>query len=123
VAGFVVDDNMPRTTASVLRDAGYEAINVRDVGLRGADDEDVFAFAQSRQAALIMADRDFSSVLTFRPGTHAGIIFVRIPSKVPNEVVNREVVRAIVELGNEELSGAHVVVEVGRTRVRRPSIE
>jgi predicted nuclease of predicted toxin-antitoxin system len=88
VARFVVDENMPRTTAPVLRSAGYDAVDVRDVGLRGADDADIFAFAQSSTSILITADRDFSSVQTFRPGTHAGIIIVRIPNQLSNDVVN-----------------------------------
>ena len=120
---FVIDENMPRSTARALRAAGYDAVDVRDIGLRGAGDEQIFAFAQESGSAVITADRDFSSILTFRPGTHAGVIFVRIPNHVPNEVVNREVLRALGELPDEEISGAIVVVELGRTRVRRTGPE
>src|SRR4051794_22464447 len=109
---------MPRSTGPTLRTAGYDAVDVRDVGLRGADDARVFAYAQACQAALVTADRDFSSVLTFRPGTHAGVVFVRIPNLVPNDVVNREILRALDELKDEDIAGAVVVVELGRTRVR-----
>ena len=117
---FVVDENMPRSTAPVLRVAGHEAIDVRDVGLRGADDDTVFAFAQSAGATLLTADRDFASTLTFAPGTHAGIVVVRIPNQLPNAAVNREIMRALGEVGDDPLAGALVIVEPGRTRVRRP---
>jgi predicted nuclease of predicted toxin-antitoxin system len=30
----ITDENVPRSTARVLRDAGFDAVDVRDVGLR-----------------------------------------------------------------------------------------
>jgi len=32
---FITDEDVPRSTARVLRDAGFDAVDVRDVGLRG----------------------------------------------------------------------------------------
>jgi hypothetical protein len=43
---FLVDEDMPRSTARVLRGAGYEAEDVRDVGLRGHSDADETPSAQ-----------------------------------------------------------------------------
>jgi predicted nuclease of predicted toxin-antitoxin system len=123
MADFVVDENMPRSTAQVLRGAGHNAVDVRDAGLRGADDGVVFAFAQSSRAILLTADRDFSSILTFSPGSHAGIIVVRMPNPMPNDVVNREILRALGEIQVSDLPGSLVIVEPGRTRVRRANPE
>jgi predicted nuclease of predicted toxin-antitoxin system len=120
MARFVIDENMPRSTAPVLRSAGYDAIDVRDAGLRGADDGRIFAFAQASSATLITADHDFANVLTFRLGTHTGIMIVRIPNQFPNEVVNREILRALNEMREEDLTGSLAIIEIGRTRVRRP---
>jgi len=36
---FLVDEDMPRSTARTLREAGYVADDARDVGLRGRTDE------------------------------------------------------------------------------------
>lgn len=33
---FLTDEDVPRSTARVLRDAGFDAIDVRDVGLQGS---------------------------------------------------------------------------------------
>jgi predicted nuclease of predicted toxin-antitoxin system len=121
VGSFVVDENMPRSTAPTLRSVGHQAVDVRDVGLRGTGDDAIFAFAQTLSATLVTADRDFMSILSFQPGTHAGIIIVRIPNQFPNDVVNREIMRAVNELGDEPLAGLLVIVEIGRTRVRRPT--
>lgn len=42
---FVIDEDMPRSTARILRAKGYEALDSRDYGLRGKSDEEVFEFA------------------------------------------------------------------------------
>jgi len=42
---FLIDEDMPRSTARVLNEKNYEAVDVRDCGLRGKSDEEVFAYA------------------------------------------------------------------------------
>jgi hypothetical protein len=32
---FITDEDVPRSPARVLRNAGFDAVDVRDVGLRG----------------------------------------------------------------------------------------
>jgi len=47
---FLVDEDMPRSTAKVLRDKGYEALDVCDCGLRGkSDSEYVYYINSDRQ--------------------------------------------------------------------------
>ncbi|HLF89938.1 MAG TPA: DUF5615 family PIN-like protein [Anaerolineales bacterium] len=36
---FLTDEDVPRSTARVLRNAGFDAVDVRDVGLRGKNEE------------------------------------------------------------------------------------
>ena len=120
MATFFVDEDMPRSTAKVLRQAGHEALDVRDVGLRGKSDAEVFAFAQSHGAVLVTADKGFANVLRFAPGTHAGVMVVRVPNELPTREVNREILRTLDDLAGDSLVGLLIVVEVSRTRVRRP---
>jgi predicted nuclease of predicted toxin-antitoxin system len=117
---FLVDEDMPRSTAVVLRQAGYAAADVRDVGLRGHGDDEIFAQAQARGAVLVTGDKGFTNVLSFPPGTHAGLIVVRVPNELPTPEVNRQVLRALAELEGEDVRGLLIIVEVGRTRIRRP---
>jgi predicted nuclease of predicted toxin-antitoxin system len=39
---FLSDEDLPRSTAKVLRKAGFESIDVRDIGLRGAKDDVIY---------------------------------------------------------------------------------
>lgn len=117
---FLVDEDMPRSTARAPRQAGYVASDVRDVGLRGHSDADVFAYALAHNLVLVTADKGFSNVLTYAPGTHAGLIVFRVPNELPTQQVNQELLRTLTDLQEESLKGLLVIVEVGRTRIRRP---
>jgi len=118
---FLVDEDMPRSTARVLRQARHTAEDVRDVGLRGHSDQEVFDYAQSQGAILVTADKGFSNALRFPPGTHSGIIVVRVPDELPTSKVNQEILNALVSLEDVDLTGLIVIVEVARTRIRRPT--
>jgi len=86
---------MPRSTARVLRDAGYDAVDVRDIGLAGHPDDEVFAVAQSMRAVLITADREFASLLKFPLGSHSGVILTRTPNKLPILQLNTLILQAL----------------------------
>ena len=116
---FFVDEDMPRSTALALRQTGYWAEDVRDVGLRGHSDADVYAYAQQQNATLISCDKGFSNLLLFPLGTHAGIVVVRIPDEVPVAQLNDELLRALAAFHGEDLAGLLIIIEVGRVRIRR----
>lgn len=116
---FLIDEDMPRSTNVALREAGHDAVDVRDVGLRGHGDAEVFAYAQNLGAILVTADKGFANVLSFAPGTHSGLIVLRVPNELPTQQVNKELLRALADLADENLKGLLVIVEVGRTRIRR----
>jgi predicted nuclease of predicted toxin-antitoxin system len=117
---FLVDEDMPRSTAGALRGAGWAAEDVRDLGLRGHDDRAVFAHAQSESAILVTADKGFTNILRYPLGTHAGIVVLRLPTALPTRRVNDELLRALADLEGQDLAGVLVVVEPGRKRIRRP---
>ena len=117
---FLVDEDVPRSMARVLRAAGYEAEDVRDVGLRGHSDAEVFSYAQIQAAVLVSCDKGFANLLKFPLGSHAGIIVIRIPDEKPPAQLNEELLRVLIQLRDEPLAGCLVIVEVGRIRLRRP---
>lgn len=116
---FLVDEDLPRSTAITLRQAGYLAEDVRDVGLRGRSDDAVFAYAQEHGATLVTADKGFANPLRFAFDRAMGIILVRVPNALPSQRLNAELLRALAILADEELLGLLIVVEPGKVRVRR----
>ncbi len=59
---FLVDEDLPRSAAMVLHELGYEAVDVRDVGLRGVSDEQVAAYAKANNLCLVTADGGFANI-------------------------------------------------------------
>jgi predicted nuclease of predicted toxin-antitoxin system len=117
---FLVDEDLPRTTAQVLSQANYPAEDVRDVGLRGHSDNEVFAYAQTHGQIVISADKGFTNTLRFPLGSHAGIVVVRIPDELPTPKMHQELLNGLTSLAGRTLTGALVIVEIGRVRVRWP---
>lgn len=123
MARFLVDESLPRSVVRALVAAGHDAVDGRDVGLRGKPDAEVASRARAEQRIIVSADLDFSSALRFPPGTHPGILVTRLPDAWSPEEVGRRVAAAVVTAG-EVLGGAITIVEVDRIRSlgpRRPN--
>ena len=56
---FLVDAQLPPAIARWLRDAGHDAQAVREVGLREAEDGDIWNHALATGAVIITKDEDF----------------------------------------------------------------
>lgn len=62
---FLVDEDLPRSAALNLRQAGGQADHVRDVGLRGRPDREVFRWAQDHRAVLVTGAAGFAGLVSF----------------------------------------------------------
>ena len=116
---YLVDEDLPRSLARTMREAGLEAEDVRDIGLRGRSDREVLSSAAERGSVLVSADLGFANLLEFPAGTHRGIVVVRFPNEISNAAVNRMIVDALRGMSEEELHGCLVIIEPSRVRLRR----
>ena len=74
---FLVDNQLPIALAIFLKEVGFEATHVIDVGLDGALDSEIAAYASSRELTIITKDEDFS-VLSALGLCKAPIVWVRL---------------------------------------------
>jgi predicted nuclease of predicted toxin-antitoxin system len=116
---FVVDEDMPRSTSGVLKSRGFEAMDVRDCGLRGKSDEEVFRFAQREKAVIVTADLGFGNLLRFPVGGHSGIVVVHFPNEMSVSEMNDQIRKAFDNLTADDFKGNLIVLEPGKIRVRR----
>ena len=86
---FLLDENFPRSCASVIEDCGHEAIAFNEICLYGADDEAVFAAAQSLGAVLLTSDRDFYHTIPLLHPEHHGIVVVALHQPSRNAIAER----------------------------------
>ena len=84
-----LDENLPESLVEALDLQGHDVDNVRMEGVAGKDDAVVWAAAQSEGRFLITQDLDFSDVRQFSPGTHHGILLVRLPNAGRIELTER----------------------------------
>ena len=59
---FLIDEDVPRSTADTIRDLGYEVLDVRDVGLRGTPDKIILEKAIQDFMIIVTADVGFSGL-------------------------------------------------------------
>jgi len=116
---FLVDEDLSRHLTRELRAAGLASDDVRDLGLRGCSDDDIFRYAAAHECAIVTRDLGFAR--RRRQGrSHPGIVIVRFPNDIPSRTVNERVVRAVGLAAQSSLVDTIVVIEPGRMRIRRP---
>ncbi len=75
---ILLDEGLPRRAAANLRSLGWNARQVFDVGLGGATDSDIVAFARANELAVVTLDSDFGTLLARSGARRPSILFLRM---------------------------------------------
>ena len=114
-----LDENIPVRLASALATLGHDVDTAASEGLKGRPDVDVWNAARNEERFLITEDLDFSDVRQFKPGTHAGLLLVRLREPGANALVSR--IEAVAqEEGLDSFARCFVVLTDRKLRIRRP---
>ncbi len=74
---LLVDQNLPPRLASLLSDAGHDAVHVRDLDLAKAPDAAILDLAVAEDRTIISADTDFGALLAYGRSTKPSVVLVR----------------------------------------------
>lgn len=112
-----LDENLPARIAGVLSALGHDVHTVPDEGLAGRPDEDIWQAVVKEERFLITQDLDFSDMRRYAPGTHPGLLLLRL-----REPGTRALTAAISALAADIASwqGCFVVATGNKVRVKRP---
>jgi predicted nuclease of predicted toxin-antitoxin system len=116
---FFLDEDMPGSTARVLRARGHEVLDVWECGLSGKSDEEIYRYAMKEHAIIITRDRGFGNLYLQTPGVNPGIVIAHFPNEVSNDKMNRRLDIALLLLPENDIRGNLVIIEPGRLRIRR----
>jgi predicted nuclease of predicted toxin-antitoxin system len=117
---FLIDEDLPRSTGDLLRSYAHEAIDVRDIGLRGAKDSQIASYAQNRDLCLVTGDLGFSDIRNYPPAQYMGFVVLRIPRDAPTLFI-LNLLESFLKQDKlvSKLSGKLAIVEPGRIRIRK----
>lgn len=102
---FLIDEDLSRSPAKALAVAGYEALDVRDLGLRGAKDYEILVYALQNEAVIVSADVSFGSLVYLSSFQHHGFVLLRLPAELSVEEADGVAGRFFRDLPEAELRG------------------
>jgi len=114
-----LDENLPLRLAFLLQELGHDVDTVQDEQLVGHRDAEIWNAAQRESRFLITQDLDFSDSRKFVPGSHHGILLVRLHSPNRKNLISR-VVELFQTENSSEWSRCFVVASERKIRVLRP---
>jgi predicted nuclease of predicted toxin-antitoxin system len=85
---FKLDENFGAHTQELFRAAGYEVNTVRDEGLQGSSDQNLFDACCNEKHCLVTLDSDFSNPIHFPPDQLSGIVVIRVPQNPSLELLS-----------------------------------
>jgi predicted nuclease of predicted toxin-antitoxin system len=111
-----IDENLPLRLGALLKNLGHDVHTLHDELLLGRSDKDIWEATQKESRFLITQDLDFSDLRQFAPGSHHGILLIRLQSPNRENLIER-----IGELFQDEnvgeWSGSFVVATERKIRV------
>ena len=116
---FKLDENLPVSSAAILTSVGHDVGTVTQEGLIGAPDRDVVAAVAEAGRILISLDRRLGDIRAYPPGSHAGIVVLRLTDQSATAAI--KAVSDLATLTNpDSLAGAVAVLQRGLLRIRHP---
>lgn len=114
-----LDENLPESLANLQTALGHSVDTVRGEGLAGRPDPAVWQAAQADRRFLITQDLDFTDLRRFSPGTHHGLLLVRL--RLPGRQALRTRIAHLFRSHEvESWLGCFVVATDRKVRVHRP---
>ena len=116
-----LDENLPRSARGRLAALGFDVDTVLDESLGGQRDEEVWTAAQAAARVFVTQDLDFSDARRFAPGTHHGLVLVRLPD-AEQWRIGDHLVAGFSTAEARSWSRCFVVITANKVRVLRPPV-
>lgn len=113
-----LDENITVAAKEVFLSCGHETRSIHDEAMAGALDRALWRVCQHEERMLVTFDRGFGDVRFYPPGTHFGVVLLRLIDQQP-DIVLGVLARFLAVYDLDRLAGCLVVVDDQRVRIRR----
>ena len=114
-----LDENLPSGLVPLLAALGHDVDTVPAEDIAGEDDDVVWRAAQADGRFLVTQDLDFSDARKYAPGTHHGLLLVRLPQ--PGRIALQDRVTSLFRTeAVDTWSGCMVTATPTKVRIKRP---
>lgn len=115
---FLADGGISPRTVEFLTQLGHEAVHVRTLGMQRAADAEVVERARADFSVVLTFDLDFGEVLALGVLDKPSVIIFRLADE-RSAAVNQRLSAVLAERSAELDSGALILIEETRYRVRK----
>jgi predicted nuclease of predicted toxin-antitoxin system len=113
--GLLLDQGLPRSTISLLVEAGCSAVHAADIGLSRASDSDILIYARQQDLIVVTLDADFHMLLAVQGAASPSVI--RLRQQRLNAEQAAIAIEAVLDRGREALEHG-AVVSATKTLIR-----
>jgi len=82
------NENLFEPIIDFLRSRGHDVLSIRDSGLSGISDDEVYQRACREKLVIVTMDKDFSRMFRFPPQKCGGIVVVKIYKRTVDETLS-----------------------------------
>lgn len=116
---FIIDNALSPKVRDLLWEYGFDAVHVRNVGLRDATDREIFDFAVKNNRVIISADTDFGLLLSqWNKNKPSVIIFRRGAERDPVQQTELLKLNLTDKIKEALDSGSIIIIEQDKIRIK-----
>jgi predicted nuclease of predicted toxin-antitoxin system len=114
---YLADHHISHRTVSLLQAQGFDIYRVSDVLPSDAEDIRILELARTEDRTVISQDLDFSALLASTVYNKPSVVSLRLHNNRP-ERIGAVLAQVLPSIESELQTGAIVVIEEGRIRIR-----
>jgi len=114
---LLIDMNLSPRWVETFNEAGIEAVHWSTLGASNAPDTAIMAYARQNDYVVVTHDLDFGAILAATQGEKPSVVQIRADDVSP-AAIGAHVILALKQMSMELDSGALLIVDPSRTRLR-----
>lgn len=115
---LLIDNALAPLVAVKLRQAGHDAVHVRDRNMQAATDEEIMVLAEREERIIVSADTDFGTLLALRSKRKPSFVLLRRQHDTTPDKTASLLISLLPNIESDLESGSVVVITDNRLRIR-----